>query len=239
MRFDCEIILDMLPLYVDEVCSEESKKTVEAHLLGCESCRNALEQMRADMHKGNMPDFSEQEVLKKATWSISKRAIGAAVGVVTIIVYWLVYFWEETLSDMGDYRYFSYEFHEIYSVGYFLVPLLTLGWLVWLLIRSRETCAWRRNCALLIVLGVLLLGQSSIWLQYGETTYVSCVSEVVEIPDQYHVVIETTKGYVTLETTPVVIKLLEMDGTRYHFAYHYYRDDWDSGTLHYAEHMAN
>ena len=130
MRYKCAMIADLLPLYADGVCSEDSKKAVEAHLLECESCRNALEQMRADIPKEETLDLAEQEVLKKTSWIISKRAILAAAGVTAIVLYWLVYFWEEALSDMGDYRYFSYRFHEIYSSGYFLIPLLTLLWLI-------------------------------------------------------------------------------------------------------------
>ena len=36
----CEIIRDLLPLYVDDVCSEKSKDMIEEHLRGCEECRN-------------------------------------------------------------------------------------------------------------------------------------------------------------------------------------------------------
>ena len=35
----CEIIRDLIPLYLDDVCSEESKKLVEDHLSECKECR--------------------------------------------------------------------------------------------------------------------------------------------------------------------------------------------------------
>ena len=35
MKYPCSIIQDLLPLYVDEICSEESKKIVEDHLSQC------------------------------------------------------------------------------------------------------------------------------------------------------------------------------------------------------------
>jgi len=36
MRITCEIIKDLLPLYHDNVCSEDSRKLIEEHLLTCE-----------------------------------------------------------------------------------------------------------------------------------------------------------------------------------------------------------
>ncbi len=43
---DCNVIRDLLPLYVDECCSEESEGLVAEHLDVCESCRKIYDQMR-------------------------------------------------------------------------------------------------------------------------------------------------------------------------------------------------
>ena len=42
---DCNVIKDLLPLYVDECCSEESTRLVAEHLDACESCRKIYDQM--------------------------------------------------------------------------------------------------------------------------------------------------------------------------------------------------
>ena len=42
---DCNVIKDLLPLYVDECCSEESTRLVAEHLDVCESCRKVYSQM--------------------------------------------------------------------------------------------------------------------------------------------------------------------------------------------------
>lgn len=39
MKYDCEIIKDLLPIYCDGVCSERSKNAVEEHLEECENCK--------------------------------------------------------------------------------------------------------------------------------------------------------------------------------------------------------
>ena len=42
MKKECEMINDLLPLYIDGVCSEESKKLVEEHMKTCDSCRKTV-----------------------------------------------------------------------------------------------------------------------------------------------------------------------------------------------------
>ena len=45
MKISCEIIRDLLPLYHDGVCSNESKQMIEEHLSNCEKCRTELKEM--------------------------------------------------------------------------------------------------------------------------------------------------------------------------------------------------
>lgn len=45
-RISCDIVRDLMPGYMDEICSEDSKKVVEEHLEGCTSCRAFLEQVK-------------------------------------------------------------------------------------------------------------------------------------------------------------------------------------------------
>jgi len=48
MKYKCELIRDILPLYLDEVCSEESRRAVEEHLRGCPDCSDLLLRMRGN-----------------------------------------------------------------------------------------------------------------------------------------------------------------------------------------------
>lgn len=43
---DCNIIIDLLPLYVDGYCSDETKAIVKKHLEVCEKCRKLFDDMR-------------------------------------------------------------------------------------------------------------------------------------------------------------------------------------------------
>ena len=46
----CEIIRDLIPLYLDKVCSEDSRKLVEEHLA---ECRKAVVTGRSGAYEGN------------------------------------------------------------------------------------------------------------------------------------------------------------------------------------------
>ena len=41
----CDIIRDLIPLYIDDCCSDDSKALVDAHLHACNDCRRLLEGM--------------------------------------------------------------------------------------------------------------------------------------------------------------------------------------------------
>ncbi len=45
----CEVIQDLLPLYLDGVCSAESTGLVEDHLTSCEACQGVRDGMRLEM----------------------------------------------------------------------------------------------------------------------------------------------------------------------------------------------
>lgn len=44
---NCNIVKDLIPLYIDECCSEESKNAVEEHIKVCDECRKLFEDMKA------------------------------------------------------------------------------------------------------------------------------------------------------------------------------------------------
>ena len=47
METKCNVIRDLLPLYADQICSEESRELVDGHLAQCGDCSALLEQMRS------------------------------------------------------------------------------------------------------------------------------------------------------------------------------------------------
>jgi len=48
-KISCKVIEDLCPLYVDDVCSDESKKIIEEHILECNDCKIRLQAMQQDL----------------------------------------------------------------------------------------------------------------------------------------------------------------------------------------------
>lgn len=44
---NCNIVKDLIPLYIDGCCSEESEKIVEEHIRDCDDCKKLLEDMKS------------------------------------------------------------------------------------------------------------------------------------------------------------------------------------------------
>ncbi|MGN0695496.1 MAG: zf-HC2 domain-containing protein [Oscillospiraceae bacterium] len=67
MKISCKIIEDLLPLYADKVCSEESGALVEKHIAECEECRAKLDAMNAEIPKSsdNIPEMKDGNAFKK------------------------------------------------------------------------------------------------------------------------------------------------------------------------------
>ena len=59
MRLPCKVVEDLLPIYHDEVCSEETKEIVEEHLLCCDSCAQKLKFIEEDI---NIPKQDREAV---------------------------------------------------------------------------------------------------------------------------------------------------------------------------------
>ena len=70
----CNVIVDLLPLYKENICSGETKKLVEEHLRSCEECRQLCEQLNVPHNENkNMPD--EAETFKKVGKKLKRGRI--------------------------------------------------------------------------------------------------------------------------------------------------------------------
>ena len=49
MRISCEMVEDLLPLYLDDSCSKDSRIAVEEHLRACQDCSDKLSRMQSDI----------------------------------------------------------------------------------------------------------------------------------------------------------------------------------------------
>lgn len=90
MKYPCEMIQDLLPLHLDGVCSEESKKAIETHLSECPACKAFYAAMRDADAMEIAPHKADRERQKAASFQAVKKMlfrkqILAALAVVAVL----------------------------------------------------------------------------------------------------------------------------------------------------------
>lgn len=97
MKYACNLIKDLLPLYHDEVCSEESKQAVEEHFEECQDCQEYYKKLN-ESDIVELASFDEEmeekkvESLKKVKKKLRKRdilfGIVAIFGAIIVALFW-------------------------------------------------------------------------------------------------------------------------------------------------------
>lgn len=78
MKCKCAVIKDLLPLYVDDIVSEESREVVKEHLTTCADCKRYHEKLKEDAEapiKKNAVDG--KEAIRKIRNKIKRKKIAA------------------------------------------------------------------------------------------------------------------------------------------------------------------
>lgn len=79
MKLNCNVIRDLLPLYVDQICSDESRELVDGHLSECAECSMLLQQMRSTEIEADLKSETENVILRQANFFKRKSAVVGAV----------------------------------------------------------------------------------------------------------------------------------------------------------------
>ena len=93
MKITCEIVKDLLPLYIDDLCSDDSKAAVEGHIAICDECKSELQAMQLSIPANNREqNLNEADVVKmlskewgKSKWKSLFKGIVCTLVVVAII----------------------------------------------------------------------------------------------------------------------------------------------------------
>lgn len=82
MRYDCDVIQDLLPLYQDRICSGRSREIVEEHISECAVCRRMAERMGDSTVEEKLIKEKDsvirkhQKIVKKKTTTIGMAMAG-------------------------------------------------------------------------------------------------------------------------------------------------------------------
>lgn len=88
---NCNIIRDILPLYVEKLTSEESNAAVNQHLEQCEDCRKYLENIQRPIDCPNVPE-KEIDYMRKIKNSFKRKTYTLAVFITVFCITLLVLF---------------------------------------------------------------------------------------------------------------------------------------------------
>lgn len=96
-KITCNVIRDLMPLYVDDVLSEDTKELVDEHLKSCKQCQTELEKMRKPVA---LPDFKmaqkqDVELIKGMHQKLRRKRIGIvmlSIFITTVVVFGGFYF---------------------------------------------------------------------------------------------------------------------------------------------------
>lgn len=85
MDISCKIAEDLLPLYLDNSCSEDSRAALEEHLNGCPACRAKLDRMQSDVIDGIHMEKSTPKLANYAK-KVRNHRIRAAISVALVTI---------------------------------------------------------------------------------------------------------------------------------------------------------
>lgn len=85
MDVTCNVIEDLLPLYADGICSEDSKTIIEHHTAVCAECKEKLDSMTAKLEKNEESPTPENPFKKARTHYVRLIAITLCIAVLIAV----------------------------------------------------------------------------------------------------------------------------------------------------------
>lgn len=119
-KIKCDIIQDLIPSYVDEVCSDATRECVEEHLESCEQCRNMVALCRKNGISGGQADQKELDGLKKIRQFIQYKGYACCGLVILNLGYMGI-----SILGVGSWYFLSFSAHLIMFVTCMCLVLLS------------------------------------------------------------------------------------------------------------------
>ena len=83
MELSCNVIKDILPLYAEDMTSDDTKKLIECHLRSCEDCKNALAELKEKPEETNEKKMAG---LKRVSDGIKKTNLWTVATAVLLVI---------------------------------------------------------------------------------------------------------------------------------------------------------
>lgn len=85
----CELIRDLLPLYIDGLTSEESNREIEKHLKSCKECRIYYLEMKGEIPEAEAvseEEIEDADLIKKIKKKRKHRITAACAGAAAVLL---------------------------------------------------------------------------------------------------------------------------------------------------------
>ena len=93
MKYPCDTVKDLLPLYHDDVCSASSRQIVEEHLAECPACKSTIEKLNSETYSEQLREEKDAVIghyAKKARHKSLVAGLCAALGLTVPILVTLI-----------------------------------------------------------------------------------------------------------------------------------------------------
>ena len=128
---ECAIVKDLLPLYIEDMVSEETKLFINEHLKECEDCRNELDILKSEALISTPEIISENEMrpFRKAAKKLNRQLYGFSyMLIILFILLGFSYTAEEKMMYnslimplVGAFSYATFKWQVIYKLPVLLV----------------------------------------------------------------------------------------------------------------------
>jgi len=106
----CEIVKDLLPIYIDGLTSNESNSEIEDHLKTCQTCKDVHDQMKTEIDvetiELNKENFNPFKKLNKRIFRAVLTTLAVCILITGSYFYFFAIGWKVTSDDMNI-NYFS------------------------------------------------------------------------------------------------------------------------------------
>lgn len=142
---NCEIIKDLIPLYIDGCCSKESERAVEEHLSDCSECKKLFEEMKepTDIIAASVSPKALSKINDLKASVLQSVLLFASFGLIIIGVAVEAYAGSDSLGNG------LFAFNLVVPATGFMLSLAN-----WYFVRSYKNRKVFSDCSSLITLGI-------------------------------------------------------------------------------------
>ena len=170
MKTECSVVRDLLPLYVEDMVSEETAAYIGEHLESCEECKAELESLKGSaeiavieekpaMRADNAKPF--KKIMKKMNRQFYSVAYAALIFLIFLGFGWTggenLMYNSLIMPVVGVFGYYVFRWKAIYKVPILLLIIDLLVYLLQLVeIGLGDTLAWTFIYCIFVVVGIAI-----------------------------------------------------------------------------------